>query len=194
MATKHILEKELYAFILILVSDKQERCQDMENFSSSDSTDSYISTKAIQIFVDRLKVERNRSSTRRTYHGIWKTFNEFIIKLDNKPKTWEDRLTLFIGYLVSKRRKSGTIRSYISAIKTVLTKDGVTLNEDRYLLTSLTKACKYHNDGVRTRLPITKNILIILLDQASQYFLNGNQPYLKNLYSAIYVASYFGLL
>ena len=166
----------------------------MENFSSSDSTDSSISTKAIQTFVDKLKNERNRSSTRKTYYAIWRIFNEFFIKLDQKPESWEDRLTLFVGYMVSKRRKASTISSYISAIKAVLIEDGVKLNENKYLLTSLTQACRYHNNSVKTRLPIGKSMLAILIDQTAQYFLNANQVYLATLYKALFKASYFGLL
>ena len=110
--------------------------------TGSNSTSSSISTKALELIVDRLRFERNRDSTKKSYYNTWKNFNEFIIKLDRKPHTWEDRIVLYVGYLVNKSRRSTTIRSYISAIRAVLREDGVTLNEDKYLLTSLTKACR----------------------------------------------------
>ena len=114
--------------------------------------------------------------------------------MDTKPNSWEDKLTLFVGYLISKRRKASTINSYISAIKSVLLEDGVTLNEDKFLLTSLTQACRYHNNSVRTRLPISKGILGIIVRQTEQYFINASQAYLATMYKALFTTSYFGLL
>ena len=64
------------------------------------------------------------------------------MRLDTKPSTWEERLVLFVRFLIQQRRKSTTIRSYISAIKSVLRDDGEELNEDIFLLKSLTRACK----------------------------------------------------
>ena len=143
----------------------------------SESSSSTISTVALENLVDKLRTERNRSSTRKVYYSVWKQFNEFFIKLDIKSKTWEDRLILFVGYLIEQERKSSTIKSYISAIKAVLREDNVEINEDRYLLSSLTKACKYKNDTVRIRLPIQRGILEILLDQiTAEYNTEYNQP------------------
>ena len=58
----------------------------------------------------------------KNYYGIWKTFNQFIVRLDFKPTNWEDRITLFAGHLIHLGRKSNTVKSYISAIKAVLSK------------------------------------------------------------------------
>ena len=157
-------------------------------------TSTSISTRAIENIVDRLKLENNRRSTKRTYYNIWKSFNEFYIKLDVKPKTWEERLVLFVGYLLNDHKKSTTIRSYVSAIRTVLAEDGIVLNENTFLLASLTKACRIKNDRVRTRFPIQKGVLKILLKTTQTYFKKRGQPYLCKLYRAIFVAAYFGLL
>ena len=162
------------------------------DLQDSNSSSSMISTSALECFVDKLRTERNRSSTRKIYYSVWKQFNEFFIKLDIKPKTWEERLILFVGYLVEQNKKSTTIRSYISVVKVVLREDQVEINEDRYLLSSLTKACKYRNDHVRIRLPIQRGLLQILLAQALQLF--DNQPYLSSLYQAMFAAAYYGLL
>ena len=70
--------------------------------------------------------------------------------------------------------------------------DGVCLNEDKYLLTSLTKACRLKNDCVKTRLPIQLGVLEVLLKYIRQYFVS--QPYLEKLFSAIFSTAYFGLL
>ena len=80
--------------------------------------------------MEELKLHRHRDSTKAMYYSVWKAFNQFFIRLDEKPATWEDRLVLFVGYLVQKKLKATTINSYISAIKSVLMQDGVKLNED----------------------------------------------------------------
>ena len=41
---------------------------------------------------------------------------------------------------------------------------------DKYLLTSLTRACRLVNDTVKTRLPIQKGLLHILLNQVAELF------------------------
>ena len=91
-------------------------------------------------------------------------------------------------------RKSATIKSYISAIKSVLAEDGVILNNNKYLLNALTKACRLKNDKVQTRFPIQKGVLKILLKTAKTYFEEKGQCYLQALYKALFVAAYFGLL
>ena len=65
------------------------------------------------------------------------------------------------------------------------------LNEDTFLLRSLTKACRLKNDTVRICLPITKNVLLLLLSAAEEVF--AQQPYLRILYRALFTTAYFGL-
>ena len=137
-------------------------------------------------------MDQHRSSTRKMYYCVWRSFNEFFIRLDFKPTSWEDCLILFVGYLIKSKKKSSTIKSYISAIKAILMEDNIQINEDKYLLTSLTKACKYHNDRVCIRLPIQKGLSEIILRQVADYF--GDQPYLSALYKAIFASAYYGLL
>ena len=118
----------------------------------------------------------------------------FFIKLDRKPKTWEERLTLFVGYLVECKKQSNTINSYISAIKAVLKQDGIELSEDRYLLSSLTKACRWRNDQVNIKLPIQKGMVNMLILETDRYFNKGGQVYLSVMYKAIFASAYYGLL
>ena len=99
---------------------------------------------------------------------------------------------LYAGYLVEDKKKSSTIKSYISAIRSVLTEDGVILNENSFLLTSLTKACKLINDRVRTRLPIQKGMLKVIITHTDRIF--ATQPYLAALYKAMFMAAYYGML
>ena len=162
-----------------------------KNLSSKNSTDSTISTCEIQSVVDRLRCQAHRPSTMKNYLCIWRTFNEFFIKLDVKPSEWEDRIVLFVGYLIQNKFKSTSVRSYISAIKAVLLQDGVILNEDKFLLNALTKACRYQNDAVRTRLPIRRPLLDLLISRLSQVF--DQQPYLLTLYQALFTTAYYGL-
>ena len=116
------------------------------------------------------------------------------MRLDVKPDKWEDRLVLFVGYLVNNDRKASTINIYISAIKTVLQEDGFKLNEDRFLLNSLTHACKYRNHKLNVKLPIHKELLHSLLREVDRKFLTyNNQPYLATLYKAIFSTAYYGL-
>ena len=70
----------------------------------------------------------------------------------------------------------------------------IEINEDRYLLGALTKACKLQNDTITTRLPIRKPLLNQLLQFADTYFLHKGQPYLAALYKAMFASAYFGLL
>ena len=160
--------------------------------AKSSSTASSLSTAAIMNIVDKLKFGRNRSTTRTAYYNVWRIFNQFFIRLDTKPRSWEERLVLFVGYLIERKRKSSTIKSYISAIKSVLKEDGEELNEDTFLLTSLTRACKYQNDQVHTLLLIRKGLVNLLFESIPKIF-GSQQPYLVCLYRAMIVTAYFGL-
>ena len=120
-------------------------------------------------------------------------FNKFFIKLDHKPLTWSDRLTLFVAYLVENKKQSATVKSYISAIKAVLMSNNIDVNEDEFLLSSLTQACRLHNDVVSTRLPVRKGMLCILLRRISKTYIDLNQPYLSLLFMTFFSTAYFGL-
>ena len=147
--------------------------------------------KYMEQMVEKLKRQCNRSSTANKYLDIWRIFNKFVIWLDKKPKTWEERLTLFCAYLVQEKRKSTTIKSYISAIKWVLRNDGYVWNEAKLQLTALTKACKLQNDIVRTCLPISYKLLELVLFEVNRIF--GTQWYLRLMYKTLFALSYYGL-
>ena len=144
--------------------------------------------------IEDLRLNQHRDSTKRTYYTVWRLFNRFFIRLVKKPQPWGDRLTLFVGYLIQKKKQSTTIKSYISAIKAVLKMHKIRIREDEYLLASLTRACKLKNDRLRIRLPIQKGMLCILLKQIDKHFLETmNQPYLADMYKALISTMYFGL-
>ena len=113
------------------------------------------------------------------------------MKLDVKPGTWEDHLTLFVGYLITNDKQSATVKSYISAIKAVLKMNDIEIAEDSYLLLSLIRACRLKNDSVRARFPIQRGMLEMLLWQLAVHF--GSQLYLSIMYRTLFITTYYGL-
>ena len=144
--------------------------------------------------MEKLKTQRYRDSTRQTYYRIWKLFAQFYLRLDHKPKYWEDRLTLFTAFLIEKKLKSSTVKSYLSAIKAVLTEDEIEFSENTFLLNSLTRACRIRNDQYIPKLPIHKSLLKLLIDQITKWFAGRNQHYLEILFKAMFLSCYYGLL
>ena len=159
--------------------------------SDSTSSSSRISTASIQSTIDSLKQNRVCKNTQKNYQSVWKVFNEFFVRLDVKPHTWEERICLFVGYLISMNKRSQTVRSYVSALRGILKLDGVILNENQFLLSSLTRACKLQNDRVRIRLPIKRPLLNLLLKEMFLHF--SQQPYLSSLYRTLFCVAYFGM-
>ena len=160
---------------------------------AANQSSSSISTAGLESIIERLRYQTNRSSTQKVYYQVWKSFNQFFIRLDVKPKKWEDRLVLYVGHLVDQQRKSTTIKSYISAIRYVLRQDGVELDRNSTLLTSLTKACQLKNDTVKTHLPIQIKLVQLLVKSLEKYYQNNPQPYLTKLYRALFLTAYYGL-
>ena len=138
---------------------------------------------------------KHRDTTKANYYTVWKPFNKFFLRLDVRPSSWEQHLTLFVGHLIHEKKQSSTVRSYISAIKAVLADANIKLNEDHFLITSMTKACRLINDKVRTCLPIQKSMLNSILKTVDDYFgKKKNNKYLQLLYKTIFSIMYFGLL
>ena len=159
---------------------------------SVSSESSKISAKHMNNIIDRLMCQQTRESTSKTYLSIWHQFNMFLIRLDHRPRSWEDRTTLFVGYLVEKGYQSSTVKSYVSAIKKMLLIDGYRWNDKAVLLSSLTRACRLKNDSVRTRLPIQCGLLEMILFEVQRSF--GTQPYLQTMYKALFGLGYYGLM
>ena len=99
-----------------------------------------------------------------------------------------------MGYLVESKRKSTTIRSYISGMKAVLADLGVDLREDRYLLTSLVRVCKLNNDVIQAKIPIQNKLFHLIIDSCNEWFHQKGQNYLALLYSAMFSSAYYGIL
>ena len=139
-------------------------------------------------------MQQHRDSTAKTYLSIWRQFNKFLVKLDIRPRLWEDRTTLFIAYLVENGFQLATIKSYISAIKSTLLLDGYDWDDSLVLARSLSRACKIINDRVRTRLPIHCNLLEMILFEVQRFFTKKNQQYLEIMYKTLFAICYYGLM
>ena len=109
-----------------------------------------------------------------------------------KPCSWEDRLVLFTRFLVNNKLKSATVKSYLSAIRSVLAELGEKLDVNNYQLKSLTKACRLRNDVIIHHLPISKEVLRLILNGINSMF--ADQCYLNALHKAVISSAYYGLL
>ena len=137
-------------------------------------------------------MKQHRDSTAETYLSVWRQFNSFLVKLDSRPKLWEDRATFFIAYLIDRGAQSSTVKSYVSAIKKTLLMDGYDWNDKLVLVRLLAKACRIINDTVRTRLPIQCGLLEMILFEVQRMF--HNQWYLECMYKALFSLCYYGLM
>ena len=153
---------------------------------------STISTDEMLQIIEKLKCNAHKSSTMKNYHSIWKEFNKFVIRLDWKPKFWEDKVALFCGYLTEKGRQSSTIKSYISGIKFILKQDGYQWDDNRIAFSAFTNACRLSNDIFKTRLPISFKLLELLLFELDRFF--PTQFYLNILYKTIFSFAYYGMM
>ena len=111
-----------------------------------------------------------------------------------KPEQWSDRIVLFAAFLINNNLRSQTVKTYISALRSILAEDGIKLSQDNFLLTSLTRACRLRNDKVIHRLPIYKGLLHLILNELEKHFDKLQQIYLKKLYKAMFLSAYYGLL
>ena len=146
----------------------------------------------MQHLLESLKNSKYQESTRKVYHQIWNSFNKFIIRLDSLPRTWEERTSLYCTYLVfEKKLQSSTIKTYVSAIKAVLTDDDYDWCDDKVLLNTITRSCKLKNDIVKTRLPILMGLLNIILFEVKKTY--DMQPYLQTMYITAFLIMYYGL-
>ena len=136
---------------------------------------------------------KNCNSTYQNYYTIWKLFNSFLVRLDYLPMSWEERTALFCVHLTQRGTKSTTIRSYVSAIKSMLIDDKYKWNNDEVLLNSLIRSCKNMNDIMTTKLPIQCKLLELILFEVERKFEADNQHFLNILYKTIIIISYCGL-
>ena len=146
----------------------------------------------MQLILEKLKNCGNRETTKSNYLSIWRHFNKFILRLDRRPDSWEERVSLFCAFLINEGRQSSTIKSYVSAIKYILVNDGYTWDNTKILLTTLAKSCRLINDRVNVRLPIRMGLLEMIMSEMEKLY--KNQYYLEIMYKAMFILGYYGLL
>ena len=163
----------------------------LRRFDDKSSSSSRILSSSLRRILVELNNKKHRNSTLNNYHSIWRNFNQFLIQLDVRPSTWEERVALYGAYLVKKGIKSTTIKSYFSVIKSVLVTDGYPWTDQKMLLNTLVKSSRIINDRVVTRLPIQIGLLELLIFELERIL--QHQPYLKLLYSTIFCIAYYGM-
>ena len=145
----------------------------------------------MELILEKLKCQKNRPSTMANYLSVWRKFNNFVMKLDQKPKFWEDRASLFGAALGEKGIQSSTLKSYMSVIKWTLINDNYPWDDDRVTLNTLMHACRVINDRVNTRLLIHSQLLDLLIFEVQRRF--TNQPFLETMYRTWFHLAYYGL-
>ena len=163
--------------------------------SEVSSETSRISTRRMEAILESLKTGKNQETTKENYYKVWTKFNEFVIRLDNMPKTWENRVNLYCSYLIhDKGLQSSTVKSYVSAIKSVLIDDGYQWSDKTLVLNAIIGTCKLKNDTLKIRRPIRRRILEALICEVQRMFAKKNQPYLEILYTTAFLLAYYGMM
>ena len=162
---------------------------------SSGSLNSTISMSSMFNIIEQLRAPRHRESTRANYYTVWKVFNRFFVRLDHKPRKWKDCILIFVAFMIKGNRKSTMIKSYVSAIKVILAVNNIKIQEDKFLLSLLTRACRLKNDVIHHRFPIHRGLLHLILKTIHEEIgIKDNQGYLSILYKAMFISGYYGLL
>lgn len=142
-----------------------------------------------------IKNHRLRKSTRKSYKKTWDRFNRFISQFDVIPPKWEDRIIVWATHLAENRKKSNTIKSYVSAIRYCLSLDGIKVNHSNCELAAIVQAARHMNDKLYVRLPIQKSLLQLILNFIrTTYIQQRGQRYLGNTLLALFSTAYHGLM
>ena len=72
------------------------------------------------------------------------------MKLDVKPKLWEDREALFSASLVENGVQSSTLKSYMSAFKGTFLDDNYSWDNSKLILNTITRECRLKNNRILT--------------------------------------------
>lgn len=166
----------------------------IDNRSHSTENPDEYSLDQFHCIIKEIKFMRHRTSTRLKYHEIWTSFNKFLIKFDRMPATWEDRIYVYVAHLVDNKKSVNTVKSYLSAIRQILKSDGIDLQEDKNLFSSLLTTCKLRNKALHIRMPIRFKLLKAIIDHTDKNLNQSGQEYLGTLLKAMFATAYFGLL
>ena len=76
----------------------------------------------------------------------------------------------------------------------MLREDDYNWDQNKVLITSLTRACKLQNDRLTCRMPIQKGLFELILFELKRTKALIGQPYLQILYRALFSLAYYGLM
>lgn len=95
-----------------------------------------------------IKQNQIRESTKQKYYQAWIKLNKFLLKFDELPESWEEKLVLYAMHLADTGKRKNTIQSYLSGIRLILRMDGVELNSKSVEIAAITRACKLTEEAV----------------------------------------------
>lgn len=142
--------------------------------------------------VEKIKTCKVQESTRMAYHNQWVACNQFLLRFNNLPQDWGDRLVLYATALAEDGKTPATIKTYISGIRQVLLLDKVQFSDRSFELKAIIRASKLVNNHIMVRMPINKKILTVILRQIQLRY--DQQPYLCAMYRAMCTMAYYGML
>ena len=101
---------------------------------------------------------------------------------------------MFTAQLIQEGRAGQTVRSYVSAVRSILKEDGIKLTHDYQPLISLLQSTKYTTKpSGQIRLPIQWGLVKLIADDMDNHY-SGVDSYSNIMLKAILMAGYFGLL
>ena len=136
-------------------------------------------------------------STRLSYTRSWDLFGLAMEQLHipydgigSLPLSKQQILT-FIGYLNVKNYAPTTIITYVSGLSYVHKMKGFEDPCASFVVQKFMAGALKINPSIDTRLPITLGILVQLVDALKN---TTSSPYLRSLFKAMYLVSFFGLM
>ena len=136
-------------------------------------------------------------STKQSYTRAWKLFYEVMSTLnipyegvDSLPLSYQQVL-LFISFLIAKRYAPTTVISYVSALSYAHKMSGVYDPCAVFAVQKALAAATKISPTLDHRLPITLTILSSLTKSLDTTTVN---PYLRSLFRAMYLVSFFALM
>lgn len=142
-----------------------------------------------------IKNFRLQKSTQKSYKKTWDRFNRFISRFDIIPPKWEDRIIVWATHLADNRKKSATIRSYISAVRYCLSLDGIVVPHSNCELAAIVQAARRENDTLYIRLPIQRQLMKLILNFIRQHYSKARgQRYQALWLMAAFSLAYHGMM
>ncbi|XP_070204767.1 uncharacterized protein [Littorina saxatilis] len=132
-------------------------------------------------------------STQTSYRRAWTLFVEFADKhcLAKAPHIPVGTIALFISFLTNKSYKPATISSYVSALGYIHKMYAVPDPTSSFMIQKLLQAGHKRTPAHDSRLPLSKKLLIQLLDSLTHIVVS---PFDKALYSAMFSLAFHAFL